>query len=70
DDGGLRPVQWTGFNPKLGRYQGELVGKGEVLDRFRLKAEAALEAGGPVSGQDWTSLDLVLDTIVAELESG
>lgn len=33
-DGRLRPVRWTGFNEKLGQYQGEISSKGEVQKRF------------------------------------
>jgi hypothetical protein len=32
--GGLRPVRWTGWNPKMGRYQGEIEGKPQVEERF------------------------------------
>jgi hypothetical protein len=67
-DGSLRPVQWTGYNPRLGRYQGELVGKSTLHDRFRAKAEDALTARGPITGQDWTGLNLVFDALLACLE--
>ena len=32
--GNLRPVRWTAFNEKLGRYQGEIPGKGDVQAKF------------------------------------
>ncbi len=35
DEGGLqRPVRWGGYNDKVGRYQGHVVGKADVLERF------------------------------------
>lgn len=32
--GQLRPVRWGGFNDKVGRYQGQVVGKVEIQKRF------------------------------------
>jgi hypothetical protein len=34
DDGSLVPVQWKGYEPKLRRYQGELIDKRSVEERF------------------------------------
>jgi hypothetical protein len=34
EDGSLVPVQWKGYEPKLRRYQGELVDKNRVQERF------------------------------------
>ena len=38
-DSGGRVVRWNNFNKELGVYQGELVGKGDVLRRFYELAE-------------------------------
>jgi len=32
--GELRPVLWTGFDPRLKRYQGEVEGKSDVIEQF------------------------------------
>lgn len=32
--GELSPVRWTGYNSKLGRYQGAVEGKSAIIDRF------------------------------------
>jgi hypothetical protein len=32
--GGLRPVRWTGWNPKMQRYQGAVEGKAQVEEAF------------------------------------
>ena len=32
--GNLRPVRWTGWDAKMGRYQGEVEGKAQVRERF------------------------------------
>jgi hypothetical protein len=34
DTGDLRPVRWTGWDPKMKRYQGEVEGKSQVQKRF------------------------------------
>jgi hypothetical protein len=34
EDGSLAPVQWKGFESKLKRYQGEIVGKDSVQQRY------------------------------------
>jgi len=34
EDGSLVPVHWKGYQPKLRRYQGELVDKNRVQERF------------------------------------
>ena len=31
----LRPVRWTGYNQSVGKYQGEVEGKGKVLETFQ-----------------------------------
>lgn len=69
DDGELRPVQWTGYVPRLGRYQGEIVGKKELLARFSAKADAAVNGGVPLDAQDWSGLRLILDSLVSMLKA-
>ena len=44
-DGNLMPVQWKGYDVKLRQYQGELLAKGEVLDRFREKIAVCESVG-------------------------
>lgn len=39
--GSLRPVQWTGFEQSMARYQGEVVGKDELHQRFESKLAMA-----------------------------
>ena len=50
-DGSLVPVQWRGFEPKLRRYQGELIDKRNVQQRFldALKAPDQLDEANLVS---------------------
>jgi hypothetical protein len=44
DDGDLMPVQWRSYLPKVRRYQGALLDKSGLQDRFNRKA-AAVEDG-------------------------
>lgn len=50
-DGSLVPVQWRGFEPKLRRYQGELIDKRNVQQRFldALKVPDQLDEANLVS---------------------
>ena len=62
-DGQLTPVQWRGYDAKLRRYQGELLAKREVLERFRAKL-AASESNPSCLGQfDWSGVELIIDTL-------
>lgn len=70
DEGGeFRPVQWTGFVRSLNRYQGELVGRSELVERFREKAHAALRDGEAQAAQDWSGLEAVIQLVVATLST-
>lgn len=64
EDGTLIPVQWLGFQSKIGRYQGELVGKGRVQRRFRQKVERATTDPRSIVDQDWESLDAILALVL------
>jgi hypothetical protein len=45
DDGTLTPIQWTGFEHQLQKYQGELLlGKERVQERYLQRLEAATDA--------------------------
>lgn len=64
DTGNLRPVQWAGYNSKMDRYQGEVIGKKQVLAAFEAKAERASGSAEVRSTQDWAGMSLVLDSIL------
>jgi hypothetical protein len=58
-NGRLCPVQWTGLDRKLGRYQGEISDKDRVKERFWAKLKFAREHG-PGAG-DWSGMRLVCE---------
>ena len=68
-DGILCPVQWTGFVRSLRQYQGELVGKPDLWERFEEKTRVALRDPPSRSAQDWGGLSLILDTVIEALST-
>jgi hypothetical protein len=60
-DGELRPVRWSQWNSKVGRYQGELEGKSEVSEHYLV---AIKEIKNPeVLRQKFTDMNALLRTI-------
>lgn len=68
-DGSLLPVQWRGYMGKIKRYQGEVVDKGAVQRAFRAKVDLARADPAAVSRQDWSGLQLLVDTLVETLSA-
>ena len=60
----LLPVQWTGFDHRLRRYQGEVVKKEEIQARFYKK----LEARSGADGESWSDLRSVFASIFAAFD--
>jgi hypothetical protein len=63
-DGELRPVQWTGYNPRLKQYQGEVLNKSEIQEQFRAKVQRTEAAGAPRLGDDWHGMKLTLELVL------
>lgn len=63
DDGALSPVQLTGYHHHLKAYQGAIIAKDEVKERFLAKVARA--ENGDVNLDDWADLGDLLDHIVA-----
>ena len=61
--GELSPVQWTGFNPKLATYQGEVLGKREILDRFSEKLRRVEAKPEEIELADWGGIRDILDAL-------
>jgi hypothetical protein len=56
DDGTLAAIQWTGFEPKLRQYQGEITNKNEIQERFRKKLSACERNREVSKKQDWGAM--------------
>jgi hypothetical protein len=61
-DGELSPAQWTGYSATFSTYQGSLVDKRAVQDRFRAKVKRA-RSDGPVAAE-WGDPGVLLDYLV------
>lgn len=61
------PIQWTGFVKSLNRYQGEILEKQQIHEAFETKAGQAIADPQSMSGQDWSSLELLLGAILEVL---
>lgn len=55
----LTPIQWTGYDRALDRYQGEVLDKDQLQNRFRHKLRN--QSGSP--GQEWDGLRAVFQVI-------
>jgi hypothetical protein len=65
--GGLRPVRWAGFAERIGRYQGQITGKGQVQDRF-LAMLAEIRDDPTKRGQfDLVGVEAVFEAVIAAL---
>jgi hypothetical protein len=58
--GQLTPVQWRGYSDKLKKYQGEIVGKDKVKDKFLEKLKTAPSQDVAQQLPEWQALKLLL----------
>ena len=65
ENGELTPVQWKGFDPKVGAYQGEVLHKNKVLTRFEDKISTCESQPKEVDLYDWSGIRAILDTMRA-----
>ncbi len=63
DDGRLMPVQWRGYEMALCRYQGELVNKTKLQERYAKKLAECRQNPEAIGGCDWTGMRAVIDVI-------
>jgi hypothetical protein len=66
-DGDFEPVQWTGYQAKIKRYQGEVYNKAAIQRAFRSKVRRAQQDPSIVKFQDWSALELVLQSLMSAL---
>jgi hypothetical protein len=63
-DGYLAPIQWTGYQDRLKRYQGEIMKKAELQSRFSEKLAKAKQDPSVIPSQDWTAMEMVVQSLV------
>jgi hypothetical protein len=59
----LSPVQWTGYEGLVGAYQGEILSKADIQERFIRKIERARADRDFLSAADWTGIRHILTAI-------
>lgn len=65
--GKLRPVQWRGYNAAVGRYQGEVMQKREIHQRFREKLAACRSDSSLIGSADWSGLQQIIQVLKTAL---
>jgi hypothetical protein len=63
EENAFTPVQWKGYNEVLKQYQGEVLGKARLLDRFQKKAERCRADPKVLTTTDWSGLSAILQKI-------
>ena len=63
NDGVLSPVQWTGYDRKVRAYQGEILDKQNVLNRFEEKLACCETHPDRLSYYDWEGIEAIMDTM-------
>lgn len=69
DSGELPPVQWTGYERSVAKYQGELVGKQEVQTRFLMKLNRARQERSFFESADWSGLRAIFSEVFKSFHS-
>ncbi len=61
----LTPVQWTGYEPSLRKYQGEVMSKDRIQERFARRLDACRKEPDLVSKTDWSGIRAILTKLLA-----
>jgi hypothetical protein len=64
EQGELAPVQWAGYEPSVGKYQGEVLFKDAIQKRFKQKLEACDTDRSLLQRSDWSGIRSILSAIV------
>jgi hypothetical protein len=63
-EGQLVPVQWKGYDERMRRYQGEIIGKNLLATRFETKVKLANSNRAAMTAQDWAPMQQLVNVIV------
>jgi hypothetical protein len=64
----LTPVEWTGYVQKVRKYQGSILDKRRVQQKFELKMKRLIEGRAEV-GDDWMHLDLLIRSMLDQVSA-
>jgi hypothetical protein len=70
EDGQPAPVQWRGFDDAVKQYQGEVLTKAALQERFAQKLRREREGLPSSPASDWSGIDAVLDAVCGAFTSG
>jgi hypothetical protein len=62
------PIQWTGYDSKMGRYQGEVLAKEQIHARFKEKLRMGLANPSTLDAPTWDNLRTVFETLFCAFE--
>ena len=63
DDSVFSPVQWTGYDRRVRAYQGEILDKQNVLDRFAEKLACCETRPDQVIHYDWEGIEAIINVM-------
>jgi hypothetical protein len=69
DGGRSVPIQWTGYESSVGKYQGEIMRKAEIHARFESKLRSCKEHPHRVAEMDWSGIREVLRVLFTAFQS-
>ncbi|MFH9039032.1 hypothetical protein ACH4FA_06665 [Streptomyces sp. NPDC017966] len=67
-DGILSPVQWKSYIEGSRSYQGEVMGKAQLQEKFKAKMDAALRDKSVLESQDWSGIQAIIDVIITAFD--
>ncbi len=63
ENGKLAPVQWSAYNPAVGKYQGEVMNKDKIHKRFKEKLADQKNCTNLMQNENWSGLRAVMSSI-------
>jgi len=65
DSGDFIPIQWKGYDSKLQKYQGEIMNKGDIQERFLEKLEKCESNHELIDQYDWSGIHLIIKNLMS-----
>jgi len=63
-DQAFTPIQWRGYDESLRQYQGEIMHKDELFEKFRTKVNLAKSDPAVLMHQDWSSMQQLVEMLM------
>ena len=60
---GLMPVQWKGYEQAMGQYQGEVLNKAHLQERYERKLQESRATGAKNTAHDWDGMERIFTTL-------